>query len=157
LRSAGQPEGREARPQQRGDIADPTRDMRLAAAARKNLAVQLWPVFEPLDRGPNSKGERTGKAVTVAIPFGTSDICPVRAVQHWLIVAGITEGPIFRRIWRPRSRARDQDGKQGDSEEKANHVHLWRSGRPMASYRPCCSFCGCRTTKANHDDGGDRY
>jgi integrase len=81
------------------------------ALRRAELAAIRVEHLETRDRGlrltlPLSKGERTGKAVTVAIPFGTSDLCPVRALQHWLIVAGITEGPVFRRIWQPPTRAR---------------------------------------------------
>ena len=53
----------------------------------------------------HSKGERAGRAVTVAIPYGTTILCPVRALRRWLDAAGITEGPIFRRIWLPPSRA----------------------------------------------------
>ena len=50
---------------------------------------------------PRSKGERTGKAVTVALPYGSTELCPVRALQRWQAAAGITEGAVFRRLWRP--------------------------------------------------------
>jgi len=32
---------------------------------------------------PHSKGERTGRGVTVAIPYGNTELCPVRALRHW--------------------------------------------------------------------------
>jgi hypothetical protein len=39
------------------------------------------------------------KGVVVGIPYGTSDLCPVRALRRWQQAAGITAGPVFRRIW----------------------------------------------------------
>jgi hypothetical protein len=39
--------------------------------------------------------------VTVAIPYGSTDLCPVRALQTWVKAAGHTEGPVFRRLWQP--------------------------------------------------------
>jgi hypothetical protein len=38
-------------------------------------------------------------------PYGTTTLCPVRALRRWQKAAGITEGPIFRLIWLPLSRA----------------------------------------------------
>ena len=34
------------------------------------------------------------------LPVGRTDLCPVRALEAWLAAAGITEGPLFRRLWR---------------------------------------------------------
>ena len=48
---------------------------------------------------PFSKGDRASKGVQVGIPYGASDLCPVRALKRWLAAAGITEGALFRRIW----------------------------------------------------------
>jgi integrase len=48
---------------------------------------------------PFSKGDRESKGVQVGIPYGTSELCPVRALKRWLDAAGITRGPLFRRIW----------------------------------------------------------
>jgi integrase len=48
---------------------------------------------------PFSKGDRESKGVQVGIPYGASDLCPVRALQRWRDAAGITTGPLFRRIW----------------------------------------------------------
>jgi integrase len=50
---------------------------------------------------PFSKGDREGRGVQVGIPYGTSELCPVRALKRWLSAAGITQGPLFRRIWTP--------------------------------------------------------
>jgi site-specific recombinase XerC len=46
-----------------------------------------------------SKGDRARKGVQVGIPYGTSELCAVRAVARWRAAAGITTGPLFRRIW----------------------------------------------------------
>ena len=76
------------------------------ALRRSELAAIRVEHLEQRDRGlqltlPRSKGERDGKAVTVAIPFGSTALCPVRALRRWQDAAGITEGPVFRRIWVP--------------------------------------------------------
>ncbi len=84
------------------------------ALRRAELAAIRVEHLEARDRGlrltlPHSKGERAGRAVTVAIPYGTTALCPVRALRRWQEAAGITEGPVFRRIWLPPSRARAPD------------------------------------------------
>ena len=76
-----------------------TIELRLAAVQVEHL--------EPRERGlrltlPRSKGERAGRAVTVAIPFGRTELCPVRAVRRWQEAAGIVDGALFRRIWEAR-------------------------------------------------------
>ncbi len=48
---------------------------------------------------PHSKGERTGKGITVALPYGVTQLCPVRALGRWLDAADIKQGPVFRRLW----------------------------------------------------------
>ena len=48
---------------------------------------------------PFSKGDRESKGTQIGIPYGTSELCPVRALERWLDAAGITQGPLFRRIW----------------------------------------------------------
>lgn len=47
-----------------------------------------------------SKGAQTAP-VTVPLPYGRTELCPVRALTAWLTAAAITEGPVFRRIWVP--------------------------------------------------------
>ena len=81
------------------------------ALRRSELAAIRVEHLEHRERGlrltlPRSKGERAGKAVTVAIPYGTTALCPVRALRRWQEAAGITEGALFRRIWTPPSRPR---------------------------------------------------
>jgi integrase len=75
-----------------------------AALRRSELAAIRLEHIEPAERGLRitllrSKGERTGRAVTVVLPYGETELCPVRALRRWLEVAGITAGPVFRRIW----------------------------------------------------------
>lgn len=50
---------------------------------------------------PVSKGDRRGRGAVVGIPYGRSDLCPVRATTRWCSAAAITAGPLFRRIWTP--------------------------------------------------------
>jgi hypothetical protein len=57
---------------------------------------------------PHTKGERTGASVTVAIPYGTTELCPIRALRRWQAAADITAGAMFRRIWTP---PRGRDGR----------------------------------------------
>ncbi len=45
-----------------------------------------------------SKTDQEGHGRKVAIPFARGAVCPVLALQHWLTVAAITEGPIFRGV-----------------------------------------------------------
>ena len=66
--------------------------------------------------------------MTVPLPYGETELCPVRALDAWLDAAGITEGPVFRRIWLPAS------GKQRSrGEMPANGGH---SGRPAEDATP---------------------
>ena len=50
---------------------------------------------------PASKGDRAGKGVAVGIPYGSSRraLPGARAAPLAARGAGITEGPVFRRIW----------------------------------------------------------
>lgn len=46
-----------------------------------------------------SKTDQEGAGRTVALPYaGTPSLCPVRRLQAWLDVSGITEGPLFRYV-----------------------------------------------------------
>jgi integrase len=49
---------------------------------------------------PRSKGERSGKAASVAILAGGPAHCPIAALAAWLDASGVQEGPVFRRVWR---------------------------------------------------------
>ena len=79
------------------------------ALRRAELAAIRVDYLEPRERGlrltlPRSKGDRTGSGITIAIPYGVTELCPVRALRRWQDAAGITEGAVFRRIWQPPTR-----------------------------------------------------
>ena len=75
------------------------------ALRRSELAAIRFEHLERTDRGirltlPQTKGEQT-EAVTVPLPYGDTELCPVHALEAWMQAAGLTEGPVFRRIWLP--------------------------------------------------------
>ena len=47
------------------------------------------------------KGSQTD-AVIVPLPYGQTELCPVRALAAWQKATRITVGPVFRRIWLPK-------------------------------------------------------
>ena len=49
---------------------------------------------------PWRKNDQEAQGTTVWLPAGCTDLCPVRALEAWLAAAGISEGPLFRRLWR---------------------------------------------------------
>jgi integrase len=49
---------------------------------------------------PRSKTDQEGQARHVAIPHGRAAICPIKALDQWLELSGITEGPVFRPVTR---------------------------------------------------------
>ena len=74
------------------------------ALRRSELAPIGVADLETTERGmrlilAQTKGSQID-AVTVPLPYGDTELCPVRALEQWLAAAGITEGPVFRRIWR---------------------------------------------------------
>ncbi|MDO8789247.1 MAG: site-specific integrase [Sulfuritalea sp.] len=56
--------------------------------AKQGMVVQLR----------RSKTDQEGRGRKVAIPFARGAVCPVQALQQWLELAGITEGPLFRAV-----------------------------------------------------------
>ena len=49
---------------------------------------------------PWRKNDQEAHGTTVWLPAGQTDLCPVTALETWLAAAEITEGPMFRRVWR---------------------------------------------------------
>jgi integrase len=49
---------------------------------------------------PWRKNDQEANGTTVWLPVGRTDLCPVSALEAWLAAAEITEGPLFRRLWR---------------------------------------------------------
>jgi integrase len=49
---------------------------------------------------PWRKNDQDARGTKLWLPKGRTDLCPVKALEAWLDAAEITEGPLFRRIWR---------------------------------------------------------
>jgi integrase len=49
-------------------------------------------------RLPRCKTDQESRGRNLAIPFLCGSICPVAALDAWLEVSGITDGPLFRRV-----------------------------------------------------------
>jgi integrase len=49
---------------------------------------------------PWRKNDQEAHGTTVWLPVGQTDLCPVAALEDWLAAAEISEGPLFRRLWR---------------------------------------------------------
>lgn len=58
--------------------------------AKQGLIIQLL----------RSKTDQEGRGRKVAIPYARGAVCPVLALHHWLEIACITEGAIFRAVTR---------------------------------------------------------
>ena len=49
---------------------------------------------------PWRKNDQDARGTKLWLPAGHTDLCPVKALEAWLAAAQITEGPLFRRIFR---------------------------------------------------------
>jgi integrase len=49
---------------------------------------------------PWRKNDQEARGTTVWLPAGQTDLCPVAALDAWLVAAELSEGPLFRRLWR---------------------------------------------------------
>ncbi len=49
---------------------------------------------------PWRKNDQEARGTTVWLPAGQTELCPVTALEIWLATAEISEGPLFRRLWR---------------------------------------------------------
>jgi len=81
------------------------------ALRRSELAGILLGDLARTDQGyeltlKRTKGSQT-EAVLVPLPYGKTELCPVRALARWLDAAAITGGPVFRRVWLPPHAAPD--------------------------------------------------
>ncbi len=81
------------------------------ALRRSELAAILVTDLARTDQGfeltlTRSKGAQTDP-VLVPLPYGKTELCPVRALTRWLAAAAITDGPVFRRLWAPPRAAAD--------------------------------------------------
>jgi integrase len=84
---------------------------------------------------PHSKTDQEGKGREVEILYGVHDrTCPVLALDNWLKVAGITEGPVLRRVGR--------HGNVGAA------LHKNPIGRAIQLLAVACSLCLCPCTQS---------
>ena len=49
---------------------------------------------------PWRKNDQEAHGTTVWLPAGQTDLCPVTGLEAWLGAAEISDGPLFRRLWR---------------------------------------------------------
>ncbi|PAK76926.1 site-specific integrase [Acetobacter fabarum] len=77
-------------------------DIRHVTLVSKGLLVTL----------PQSKGDRQGKGVEIALPYTHDQYCPVKAYGAWLAVSGIQAGPVFRRVRKESTAASDENGRE---------------------------------------------
>ena len=64
----------------------------IAALARHEDGIALFL--------PWRKNDQEAHGTAVWLPAGQTDLCPVTALETWLAAAEISEGPLFRRLWR---------------------------------------------------------
>jgi hypothetical protein len=108
------------------------------ALRRSELAAIRIDHLEKTDRGlrltiPQTKGSRTDPVV-VPLPYGPTELCPVRALNARL-AAGITDALVFRRIWLPArdgARGRGKLPARGEMPSTADT----RNGPPRVSPLP---------------------
>jgi integrase len=49
---------------------------------------------------PWRKNDQDARGTKLWLPQGRTDLCPVKALEAWLAAAALTEGPLFRGVWR---------------------------------------------------------
>ncbi len=116
---------------------------------------------------PWRKNDQEAHGTTVWLPVGQTDLCPVRALEAWLAAAEITEGPLFRRLWRlPPPRVRKGVKTKADSRplpdwyqsdrhrfDRADRQEMDRPGRARrcrlcrAQPAPRCDLERCRARR----------
>jgi integrase len=111
---------------------------------------------------PWRKNDQDARGTRLWLPQGRTDLCPVAALEAWLAAAKITEGALFRRIWRlppPRMR-RGTTGKAVadryrigtkpvDTDSIALIVKHWIGLAGFATRRPLpATACGAEPSRA---------
>ena len=98
----------------------------------------------------HSKTDQEGAGQTIAIPRGAR-LRPVEAVQAWLAAAGITDGPIFRRV-----RKNDMLGTEALTAASVAQVikeHAAAAGLDPAAFAGHSLRAGFLTSAAEHGAG----
>lgn len=106
---------------------------------------------------PFSKGDRGMKGVQVGIPYGSSELCPVRALRRWLQAASISEGAIFRRIWVTPPPQRPGTGLDTDPRDRPGRHRPWNGRSHRQSARQGRRFRRRPVGWAQPEAGGDEY
>jgi integrase len=95
-----------------GDTSRNVRDravllLGFAAALRRSELVALDRADLAFDRDGltvtlrRRKTDQEGAGTEIGVPYGSNpETCPVRAVEAWLALAGVADGPVFRRIYK---------------------------------------------------------
>ncbi len=128
------------------------------ALRRSELAAMRAEHLEECGKGlmlalPRSKGDREGRGVLVPLPFGATELCPVRALRRWMAAAEITAGPVFRRVWRRSARARDAAPPQRDGRPGSPHLREFAVGAQGIEPRPVARVVQDRAAAAGFDRG----
>jgi hypothetical protein len=76
----------------RGAAAERDREAHARAVTRHPDGIELFL--------PWRKNDQDARGTKLWLPQGRTDLCPVKALEGWLAAATISEGPLFRRIWR---------------------------------------------------------
>lgn len=58
----------------------------------------MWEPEGLIIRLPRSKTDQEAKGLIRALPFGSGQICPAKAIKTWIEIAKLSEGPLFRPI-----------------------------------------------------------
>ena len=122
------------------------------ALRRSELVAIRVERLEQTERGlrltlPQSKGSQAA-AVIVPLPYGETELCPVRALARWREAAGITAGPVFRRIWLAK---KVKAGEAGGLPAGGLPPPLPRIGYDAMSTRAIASMVQARASAAGFD------
>jgi integrase len=124
-----------------------------AGALRRSELVSIRVErLEQTERGlrltlPQSKGAQAA-AVIVPLPYGETELCPVRALARWREAAGITAGPVFRRIWLAKQ---VKAGEAGGTPPGGQSPALPRIGHDAMSTRAIADMVQARASAAGFD------
>jgi integrase len=122
------------------------------ALRRSELVAIRVERLEQTERGlrltiPQSKGSQAA-AVIVPLPYGETELCPVRALARWREAAGITSGPVFRRIWQAKQ---VKAGESGGLPAGGPPPALPRIGHDAMSTRAIADMVQARASAAGFD------
>lgn len=99
----------------------------------------------------SSKSDQEGKGRLVAVPFGRTGACPVRAIKRWMELAQIDAGPLFREV--RRNGAIGATPLTGQSVSQIVKDRVASVGLPAASYSGHSLRAGLVTSAARAGAG----